>query len=155
MKDKKEIGTISRYLSIAHRALLSRIDEELSDYSIGVAQLLLLFPLFENEGIHQKDLCQIFNMDKGAVGRGLQKLEDSGFIERDDDPEDKRSNLIFLTERSEELKPELVSMLESIEGEAKKDLSPEEIEKFAETVEKICANLGIENIEQIIEVKND
>lgn len=155
MEEDNEIETIGRYLSIAHRAFLSRLGEQLSDYEISVAQLHLLFPLYKEEGIHQKDLCEIFKIDKGAVGRGLQKLEDNGFVERKDDPEDKRRNLIFLTEKSKKLKPEFISILDSIEEEAKEGLSRGEIETFTETMEKICENLGIEDMEEIMEVKND
>ena len=130
MEEDREIEVIGRYLSIAHRALLCRIDEKLSDYEIGVAQLHLLFPIFKKEGMNQKELVKIFNLDKGAVGRGLKKLEEKGFIRREDDPEDKRRNLLFLTDKSKDLKPELESIVDSVEEEAKRNLSQKEIEAF-------------------------
>lgn len=154
MGEDRNIQTVGRYLSIAHRALLSRMDEELVDYDIGPAQLRLLSPLYEKEGLHQKELSKILGKDKGAVGRGLQKLEGRGFVERKADPEDERRNLIYLTEKSRKLRPELIGILESVGEEAEKGLSSEEIEAFTSSMKKISQNLGAENIEGFREAEN-
>lgn len=153
--DKLKQLELIEYLSITHRALLSQLQDRLSDYEITVGSFHLLFPLYEEDGVYQKKLCEIFGLDKATVGRGLKKLEEKGFVRREEDQDDRRRNLVYLTEKSKELEPEFVEILESIEERSKKGLSSEEMENLRKTIRKICLNLGVECIEDVPEVKDE
>lgn len=44
-----------------------------------------------------RELAERLNISKPAISRAADRLEESGFIERDDDPKDRRSVLLSLT----------------------------------------------------------
>lgn len=145
MNDKnKRNNSIGRHLSIAHRALFSRMNQKLSSYDIHVGTFHLLLPLYKEEGVPQKKLCQIFNLGKGTVGKGLQKLEDKDFIERKEDPRDKRKKRVYLTKKSRKLEDEFKKILQETEEEAKQAFSHEETKKLLNLLKKVSENLGVE-----------
>lgn len=135
---------IGKYLSIAHRAHTAQLDQKLKPYDISHGQVLLLIALYKQDGIYQKTLCDIYNINKAAVGRGLKKLKNINFITKKTDPKDKRRQLIYLTDKGREFQPKLKKVLNSIEAEMKADLTKEEIKIFSKVIKKICNNLGAE-----------
>ncbi len=67
----------------------------------------LLHLIRHNEGISQKELVGKRGIDKAAVARQLVSLEEKGFIERKSG-KDKRTKLIYSTDKAKNLKQELV-----------------------------------------------
>lgn len=57
--------------------------------------------LLKNDNICQDELNQPLVLDKGAVARTLQKLEDEGYISRMQDEEKCRRNKISLTDKGQ------------------------------------------------------
>ncbi|MBM7624553.1 MarR family winged helix-turn-helix transcriptional regulator [Sporohalobacter salinus] len=135
---------IGKYLSIARRAHAARLDQKLKPYDISHGQVLLLIALYKQDGIYPKTLCDIYNINKAAVGRGLKKLKNINFITKETDPQDKRRRLIYLTDKAREFQPKLKRALNSIEAEMKTDLTKKEIKTFFKVIKKICNNLGAE-----------
>ena len=135
---------IGKYLSIARRAHAALLDKKLDSYDISHGQILLLATLYRQDGICQTNICEMYNLNKAAVGRSLKKLKNRGFITKETDPNDQRKNLIYLTDKAEEFRPKLKKVLDSSENILKKNLSEEEIETFLVVIKKICNNLEVD-----------
>jgi DNA-binding MarR family transcriptional regulator len=133
---------IGKYLSIARRAHATLLDKELGPYDISHGQILLLATLYNQDGICQRTLCQMYNLNKAAVGRGLTKLENKEYITRQTDPQDQRKNLIYLTNKAHNFEKKFKEVLDSSENKLSNNLSAEEIETFLTVIKKICSNLG-------------
>lgn len=136
--DEEHIEPIGKYLSIAYKAFFSLLDERLETYEIGAEGLHLLFPVYKEEGISQKRLCEIFFQNKATIARRLEQLENNGFIRREEDPDDRRQKLIHLTQKSTNKRPEFRKVLKSIEHDLRANLSQEEVETFLQIIKKIC-----------------
>ncbi|GAB6098400.1 MarR family transcriptional regulator [Halanaerocella petrolearia] len=132
---------IGKYLSMTRRAHASLLDKKLEPYDISHGQILLLIALYNQEGICQHNLCQMYNLNKAAVGRGINKLKEIGFIIKETDPNDRRKKLIHLTSQAKEFEPKLKEVLCTVESEVRKGLSEEEIEIFLKVIKKINNNL--------------
>ena len=52
-----------------------------------------------DENLNQDDIAKLFQIDKCGVSRALKKLEAQGLIERTPDPNNRRSNILTLTEK--------------------------------------------------------
>lgn len=80
---------------------------------VGTAEFDLVHFLRHHPGSTQADLREALHIDKGAAARRTASLEVKGFLRREDNPADGRSQLLFATEKAEGLKLSLVS-IESI-----------------------------------------
>jgi len=94
---KREITKIAREVSkFTIRTL--RAD------GIGTAEFDVIHAIRKNPGITQAGVCRITGLDKGAVARQTANLEGKGYLTREENAADGRSQLLFATEKAELLK---------------------------------------------------
>ena len=105
--------SIGRWISTLYRIGQVYIANELEQFKTGKGQHAFLAALFHQDGISQGELAQILNMDKGAVAHAIKKLEQAGYVERKRDKDDRRVNLVYLTEKARNIEPTLSFVLSS------------------------------------------
>ena len=76
----------------------------LRENGVGTAEIDLIHALRHNPGCTQAKLAEILHADKAAIARRTRNLELKGYLVRKDDSDDKRSKLIYPTEKAETLK---------------------------------------------------
>lgn len=97
-------------------------------------------------------MARYFHLDKGTIARTLKKMEDSGYITRIVDPENRRAFRISLTEKGYQIAPEICAIDQKWEEIVSHGLTQEErthlhsfLHNVAETsiltIEKIEENL--------------
>src|SRR6185312_7782290 len=64
-----------------------------------------VFPFVPPEGITVTELAQLAHVRKQTMAEAVQQLERMGYVERRPNPGDRRSRLVFLTERGAAVKP--------------------------------------------------
>ncbi len=80
----------------SHKIYLKHFADEVG---ITLGQYPYLVALNYSEDLNQDDIAKLFQIDKCGVSRALKKLENHGLIERTPDPNNRRSNIIRLTEK--------------------------------------------------------
>ncbi|MCF8012318.1 MAG: MarR family winged helix-turn-helix transcriptional regulator [Clostridiales bacterium] len=135
---------IGKYLGIAFRTHAMFIDKKLKSrgFEVSRGQFFLLGVLYKKGPMTQHNLCEMFNMDKAAVNRGVKKIVNMGYIHREVSNEDKRRVLLHLTQKAKDIRPEFYSLLQEVDREIKSGLTEEEIEDVLSILKKICSNLG-------------
>lgn len=88
-----------------HHAVCAAFDRSLKDLNITSAQHELLANLLavSPDGLSQKRLAELLFVTKGNITGLVKRLEERGLIERQDDPEDRRKNIVTLTDEGAEL----------------------------------------------------
>ena len=71
---------------------------------IGTAEIDCIHAVRHHPGITQTELAAALNTDKPAIARRTASLERTGYLRREPNPEDGRSQLLFATERAEGLR---------------------------------------------------
>ena len=71
---------------------------------VGTAEFDLIHVIRKHPGITQSEICRILDTDKGAVARQTANLESKGYLRREKNPADGRSQLLYPTEQSQNLK---------------------------------------------------
>ena len=89
--------------SILYRCTQKYYDKRLAQYNIGYGQILFLMMINEHEGITMKQLSALGSFDKGTTTKGINKLESIGYVRLEVDPHDKRSKLIYTTEKAKDI----------------------------------------------------
>ena len=74
--------------------------------------------------------------------RILDRLARKDCIERRENPEDRRSSLVFLTRAGERLLDEVISHLADCNTIITAGIEPEHMEKMRAGLHKICANVS-------------
>ncbi|CEO21697.1 MarR family winged helix-turn-helix transcriptional regulator [Paraclostridium sordellii] len=136
---KRHIG---KYISQLYRKSSVFINKELAKYGIRSGQLMFLMDLYLKDGKNQEEISERLKIDKATTARALKKLEEQDFIKRIRDDNDKRSNKIYLTGTSKDLKEEVYGVLDEWNEKISKSLTREEKETLANLLEKVCKNIN-------------
>ena len=124
---------LSRVMRKVHRYY----ESSFSQYGITPAQFYVLSAVWENDGVKFKDLAKSLEMDGSTLTSILDRLERQDLLERRDDPEDRRSLLVFLTEKAEQSIAEITCLAEKLNQEIKERFSNEEFATFEKVLEKL------------------
>ena len=76
----------------------------IKEEGVGTAEFDLIHVVRKRPGITQSEICRILGADKGAVAKQTANLEAKGYLQRQSNPSDGRSQLIYPTEQAQRLK---------------------------------------------------
>ena len=93
---------ITKIAREAEKLVLLTVREE----GVGTAEIDLIHALRHHPGCTQAQLAELLHADKAAIARRTKNLEGKGYLTRQDAPNDRRSQLLFPTEKAE--KPEIL-----------------------------------------------
>lgn len=109
----------------------------LRDQGIGTAEFDVVHVIRKNPGITQAGIRDQLGIDKGAMARQIASLEAKGFLIRKENPQDGRSQLLFATEKADQLKNSK-AYIESVFYEwLLEPLSDQQRQEFAATLETL------------------
>lgn len=104
---------------------------------VGTAEIDFIHAVRHNPGCTQAQIAEVLHADKAAIARRTKNLEAKGYIIRKSDPNDKRSQLIFPTEKAETLKSSKAETESAFYEFITSSLTEKEAETFAELLDKI------------------
>ena len=113
----------------------------LKDVEIKGKQTPYLMCISKNEGCSHDTLVKILHVDKGSVAKTVKNFEEHGFVIKKEDPNDKRGNQLFLTEKSKSLIRKFNEIHENFGEIIFNDMSKQEKELFGELLNKVAQNL--------------
>jgi DNA-binding MarR family transcriptional regulator len=102
-------------LNDVSRLMRQRFDERARDLGLTRAQWRVLRHLRQYEGIKQRSLAEILEVETVTLGRHIDRLEDSGWVERRRDPADRRVWRLHLAEKSRPM----IDRLTELSGEVR------------------------------------
>ncbi len=109
----------------------------LREKSVGTAEIDLIHALRHHPGCTQAKLTELLHADKAAIARRTKNLETKGYLVRRKDPDDRRSQLLFPTQKAEELKSSKAEIEASFYEYLASALTKEEAETFASLLDKL------------------
>jgi DNA-binding MarR family transcriptional regulator len=113
-------------LFFAYRDFISDPDAALLSYGFGRAHHRVIHFVSRHPGIRVADLLDILKITKQSLGRVLKQLVDTGFIEQQPGPIDRRQRLLYPTDAGRALALRLLDPQERRIDAALKTLSPAE-----------------------------
>ena len=113
----------------------------LGEIGLEVGQPKMLSYLAKHEPCRQKELADYFEIDSAAVSRMLDSLEKSGFVTRKMDQENRRSNVIALTDWGRDAQERWAEHCRAMEQEMLRGFTEEEKKWFAGFLLRAYQNL--------------
>jgi DNA-binding MarR family transcriptional regulator len=102
-------------LNDVSRLMRQRFDERARSLGLTRAQWRVLRHLRQYEGIKQRSLAEMLEVETVTLGRHIDRLEDSGWVERRRDPADRRVWRLHLAEKSRPM----IDRLTELSGEVR------------------------------------
>jgi DNA-binding MarR family transcriptional regulator len=104
-------------------------------------QWLALVRLKRRPGVSQSELAEMMEIEKAPAGKIVDRMQEKGWVERRPDPDDRRINRIFLTERGEKVHSAIYPISEDTISDSLADLDPAERAELARLMTIIKARL--------------
>lgn len=124
-------------------AIARRLHRNLKKASITISteQWSILYQLWEKEGLSQQEIGKNTFKDKTSITRLLNNLEAMNLVVRIPHQSDKRTKLVYLTQKGKDLQENSMTEADNTLKEALKGVSEEEIQICHEVLEKAFNNL--------------
>lgn len=131
-------------MSVLHTTFLSSariFNARVKDLGLTRGQWELIHLLYEDDGQTQTALATQLIMAKPPLGKMVDRLEAEGWVERRNDPVDRRAKLVYLTQKVEPLIEELEGIIDDIGNIATSGFNKKECETFARLLRLAEINL--------------
>lgn len=128
---------------VASTAIARRLQKKFNNAGLNltIEQWSVLYHLWKGDGISQQELCEATYRDKPSMTRLVDNLEKAGLVKRIHSKEDRRKNLIFLTEDAHKLEPTCLAFAEETVTEALLGVAPDKVEVSKEVLKIVYENL--------------
>ena len=141
MDDVRELVS---YLSKAERGYTKTLNREFlkAGFDLSREQYELLQVLWAEDHVNQQTISKRLQKDKYNVTKLLNTLTKRGFVQRKMCQEDKRNNLVVLTEKGIEAKKVLTNIEEQVHADLTFTIAPQEIKSCVWVLKKLTDMMG-------------
>jgi DNA-binding MarR family transcriptional regulator len=134
-------ATLGWLFQDVHAQMTRSFDKRTKKVGLTRSQWRVLSPLMKKQGVTQTTLAEIVEIEKAPLGRTLDKLEETGWIRREDDPNDRRARRVFLTSKIDPHVEAVTDTVRATFGDALHGLKAEEIADLMRYLMTIKSNL--------------
>ena len=133
---------ILREIGMIARALDSISNIEFKELSLTRGQYLYLVRVCENPGIIQEKIAELIKVDRTTAARAIKRLEEQGFIYRQEDASNKKIKRIYATEKGKNVYPIIVRENQHSNQVALLGMSEVEISQLADYLVRMRKNVS-------------
>ena len=131
---------VGKNITSLARMARAYVDPCVAPFGLNFTLVQILIVLFEGDGLSQHEIGRELHVDKGAMARAMKKLEDDGYVTREQHPTDERAYRVLLTERARREEPAIRAILRGWTAGATRGLSQEEFSQLAELLNRMIGN---------------
>ena len=141
-KSKQKAPRFDRRQSLGYlvnnlaRLFARALEQRLSRHGVALGQFPLLLVLWE-EGTSRNRNRAPAQLEQPTIANTLQRMERDGLVSTAPDPVNRRRVLIRLTDRARAMEAPLTSEAAAVNALATSDLSPTEVERFIERIQRL------------------
>ena len=123
------------------RLVRAYADKEAARFGITRAQWAVLARVERSEGMKQSELAELMEMQPITLTRLVDKLCDSGWIERRGDETDRRVNRLYLRKAGRQLLAKLSGLRSELTATALEGINPADAHRLLGQLEQIKGNV--------------
>ena len=117
------------------------LQERIRPLGLAPAQFMTLLELWNEENLTQKDLVQRLDIEQATIANTLNRMQRDGLITRHENPDDRRAQMIRLTEKARALREDATRAAQAQNEKALAGFSPGERETFIAMMKRAIAAL--------------
>ncbi|BCA86478.1 transcriptional regulator [Enterococcus saigonensis] len=134
--DCNEIDILKKLPTVS-RQYIQLIDRYLMSYELNSSLYYYILKLYDFGDLPQEKLVQLTGVNASNVTRALQKLMDSNYVIRKENPSDRRGYLLSLTPKGREMYHIILNNLKLVNEMFLQPLTPEEQNVFITAIHKL------------------
>lgn len=124
-----------------HKEIIKNIKNSVKPHDFNRGELPVLGRLTEKEdGASQKEIRNDLPISKSTMSKTIDNLTQKRYLRKEKDPKDRRSTLIYLTERGKEMESVIEEVNRKTEKIMLRGFNESEEEELTEYLEKILKN---------------
>jgi len=123
------------------RLFADGLRKRIAPLGIVPGQFPALLALWEKDGLTQKELLALLNIEQATLANTLTRMERDGLIVRREHPADARARTIHLTEKARSIRDSAYKAAMETNEEALTDLSDRERQGFLDFMQRTIAAL--------------
>jgi MarR family transcriptional regulator for hemolysin len=123
-------------------ALRKAFDRRAAGLGATRAQWKVLFKLSRAPGLRQVELADMLDVEPITLCRIVDRLEESGLVERRQDPDDRRARRLHVTAQGQPLVEKLQALAAELAEEAFAGIDPADIETTRAVLARLRDNAG-------------
>ena len=100
-----------------------------------------VFPFMRHQGITISELAELAGVRKQTMAQAVEQLERSGYVERRENPADRRSRLVFLTERGRTVTPVTHAAAAAVEDRWASLIGTDELERLRQELRNLLTQI--------------
>jgi len=128
------VSDIARLIGVEYNRIMKPI-------GLTTPQFRMIIHLQREDGVTQSHLANILAVGKVSTSSLIDRLEQSGWIERRPDPNDRRSNLIYLTEKGHGIENRMLDTGKALTKQTLKNLDAKQRSTLIDLLVTVKANL--------------
>jgi DNA-binding MarR family transcriptional regulator len=137
--------TVDFHIRSAWYGIHRMYNQEAAKYDITTSLGFVLLNLHFDVGTAATRIAPLMGMEARSLSRMLKSMEEQGLIRKEQDENDKRSVLIYLTEKGKEKREVSRLAVRGFNEELLEILSPEELATFFKVMNKINNQIETRN----------
>jgi DNA-binding MarR family transcriptional regulator len=126
----------------ATRALVRALQMRLAEHDVSFGHWTFLRILWEHDGLTQRELSGQAGVMEPTTFSALKAMEQLGYVERRQLPDNRKNIYVFLTARGRALKEKLVPLAEEVNRIAVAGLDPDEVSKTRRLLLAVIENVA-------------
>jgi MarR family transcriptional regulator for hemolysin len=123
------------------RLMRRAFDRKVKHLGLTRSQWFVLAHLYRTDGQTQQHLADELDMQRAPLSKLLDRLVSGGWVERHADPEDRRANRIFITEKFGPLMSEGIAAGENLTDDIFSGVNQQDREEFLTILARARCNL--------------
>lgn len=128
-------------LGLAARRVQRHYERALAQYGLTAGQFLALTVLWREDGLKFKELAERLAIEGPTLTGALDRLERAGYVERRDDPDDRRSLRIWVTPKGREIEPAALEAARVLDEQLRTSFTEEEFAVFSRVIAAVPEQL--------------
>ena len=126
-----------RKIHIIGRCAMIYRAQQLKEKGLSGVHLSYILTLCRHPGMSQEQIARHIYINKSNVTRHLAQLQQNGFVERKQNENDRREQLVYPTQKAYDVLPEVTAVIRNWNSYLTEDFSDEEMEQFNAMLDRI------------------
>src|SRR5262245_32568932 len=129
-------------LDVATRRITRFYNRRLRRFGSTYNHLFILTCLWEQDGVHVKELAKQLYLDSSSLTGHLDRMVRVALVVRQDDPDDRRAVRVFLTAKGRRLQVQLEPISQELKETLQRGVPPERVAALRAALQNMSRKLG-------------